>query len=94
MVQNYLHFHCAVTTRLRVKDLRRTINKLGFSGNITSRFKKRYLQLEYNIWGFSDMQVIFSALKEVNRLTIEGYSFAYNNTIYYELIKNYIKESL
>ncbi len=94
IIKNYLHLHCAVTTKMRAKELRRIVNKLGFSGNITSRFKKRYFQLEFDIWGFSDMQTIFSSLKQEKKLTIEGYSFAYKNQIYYDWIKEYIKEKI
>lgn len=91
VIKNYLHLHLAVTTKMRIKELRRIVNKLGFSGNIASRFKKRYIQLEFDIWGFSDMQTIFSALRDVAKLTIEGYSFAYKNTVYNDWIEKYIK---
>ncbi len=94
IIKNYMHLHLAVTTKMRIMELRRTVNKLGFSGNITSRFKKRYIQLEFNVWGFSDMQTIFSELKQIRRLTIEGYSFAYKNTIYNDWIKEYIRKRI
>ncbi len=94
IIKNYLHLHCAVTTQMRIKELRRIVNRLGFSGNITSRFKKRYIQLEFDIWGFSDMQTILSSLKDVRKLTIEGYSFAYKNRIHHDWIKDYIKEKI
>lgn len=92
LITNYLHLHCAVTAKLRIKDLRRIVNNLGFSGNITSRFKKRYIQLEFNIWGFSDLQTIFSALKDVGKVTVEGYSLAYKNRVYHDWIKAYTRE--
>lgn|GEM_PF-623231 len=94
IIKNYMHLHLAVTTKMRIMELRRIVNKLGFSGNITSRFKKRYIQLEFNVWGFSDMQTVFSELKQIRRLTIEGYSFAYKNTIYNDWIKEYIRKRI
>lgn len=94
IIKNYMHLHLAVTTKMRIMELRRIVNKLGFSGNITSRFKKRYIQLEFNVWGFSDMQTIFGELKQIRRLTIEGYSFAYKNTIYNDWIKEYIRKRI
>lgn len=94
VIKNYMHLHIAVTTTIRKKELRRIVNKLGSSGNITSRFKKRYYQLEFDIWGFSDMQTTFKALREVPKLTIEGYSFAHKNRIYNDWIKEYLKEKI
>ena len=94
VLQNYAHLHLALTTKLRIKELRRIVNRIGFSGNIASRFKKRFIQVEFDIWGFSDMQNILSSLKQINRLTIEGYSLAYKNTIRNAWIKKYIKENM
>lgn len=93
-LKNYAHLHLALTTKLRIKELRKLVNRVGFSGNITARFKKRFIQVEFDIWGFSDMQKILSSLKEVGGLTIEGYSLAYKNTIRNAWIKKYIKESI
>lgn len=90
VIKNFLHLHLAVVTSLRIKELGRIINSLGFSANITSRFKKRYLQLEFDIWGFGDFQTIIEALKDIKRLSVEGCSFAYKNKIYDEWIKEFI----
>lgn len=94
IVKNYVHLHCAVTTKMRAKDLRSIVNKLGFSGNITSRFKKRYFQLEFDIWGFSDMQTVFSTLQREKKLSVEGYSFGHRNRIYYDWVREYINEKI
>ncbi|HEC88438.1 MAG TPA: Lrp/AsnC family transcriptional regulator [Thermoplasmata archaeon] len=92
VVKNYLHLHVAVTTNIRIKELRRLINSLGCSGNIASRFKKRYIQLEFDLWGFSEMQSILSSLKQIKRITVEGCSLAYKNRIYNGWIEDYIAQ--
>lgn len=94
VIRNYCHLHVAVTTRIRIKDLRKIANNLGCSGNITARFKKRYIQLEFDIWGFADMHEVLHALKDVNRVSIEGYSFAYKNRIYNDWLEDYIKNQM
>ena len=94
IIKNYSHLHLAVTTKMMTKELRKIINRLGFSANITSRFKKRFLQIEFDVWGFSDLQVVINTIKEINKLTIEGCSFAHKNRICHEWIKNYINENL
>ncbi len=52
VIKNYLHLHVAVSTKLRTKELLRLVNRIGFSGNITGRFKKRYYQIEFELWDF------------------------------------------
>jgi DNA-binding Lrp family transcriptional regulator len=90
VIKNYLHLHVAVTSKLRVKELRRIVNKLGCSGNITSRFKKRYMQL----WGFTELHNIYSTLQSVKRISIEGCSFAYKNRVYDGWIKKFIESKI
>jgi len=94
VIKNYMHIHVAIVTTMRVKELRRLLKEIGFVGNIASRFKKRYLQIEFDIWGFSDMKVIFRQLSQVDRITIEGCSFAFKNTICDEWIKDYIHQQI
>lgn len=93
-IKNYVHLHLAVTTKMRIKELRKTVNTLGYSANITSRFKKRYLQIEFDVWGFSDMQTIIDSLRTRTKVTIEGCSFAFKNSIYTEWIEDYIEEKI
>ena len=94
IIKNYLHLHLAIITKMRSKELRRLVNKLGYSANITSRFKKRYLQIEFDVWGFSDMQTIIDSLERIGKMTIEGCSFAYKNRIYNEWIEDYIAKKI
>lgn len=94
VLKNYAHLHLALTTTLRVKELRKIINRVGFSGNITSRFKKKYIQVEFDTWGFSDMQKILSTLRDIPGITIEGYSLAHRNVIRNAWIKKYITENI
>ncbi|UCC11668.1 MAG: Lrp/AsnC family transcriptional regulator [candidate division WOR-3 bacterium] len=94
VIKNYAHLHLAVTSSLRIKELRSIVNKLGFSGNITSRFKKRYIQIEFNVWGFSDTHTVFESLSSMPRINIEGCSYAYTNSIYHEWLEEYIDSKL
>jgi hypothetical protein len=94
VIKNYAHLHLAVTSSLRIKELRTLVNKLGFSSNITSRFKKRYIQVEFNVWGFSDTHTIFESLSSIPRINIEGCSYAYSNSIYHEWLEEYIDSKL
>ena len=91
-IQNFSHIHFAVTTKMRIKDLRKYLTTLGLAGNVTSRHKKRYLQIEFDIWGFSDFQNIVNALNLPRRITLEGCSIAYKNKIYDEWLKRFISE--
>jgi DNA-binding Lrp family transcriptional regulator len=94
IIKNYMHIHLAVVTKMRVKELRRLLKEIGFVGDIASRFKKRYLQLEFDMWGFSDLKTIVHRLSRIEKLTIEGCSFSYKNTICDEWIKDYIQEQI
>lgn len=94
VIKNYMHIHLAVVTKLRTKGLRRLLKDIGFVGNIASRFKKRYVQIEFDLWGFSDLKTIVHELTKVDGLTVEGCSFAYRNRIYDEWVKDYIQQQI
>ena len=94
IIKNYSHLHLAIATKIRSKDVRKVINELGFSANIISRFKKRYLQIEFDSWGFSDLQNIITSFRAIDKMTIEGCSFAHRNIIYTDWIKNFINEKI
>lgn len=91
VIKNYMHIHLAVVTKLRVKELRRLLKEIGFVGNIASRFKKRYLQIEFDLWGFSDFEEIVHRFSKIDRLVVEGCSFAYQNKIHDEWVRDYIQ---
>lgn len=93
-VQNYLHLHIAVTSKIRIRELRKIVNRLGCCGNITARFKKRFIQLEFDLWGFAEMQTILSSLKDIKKITVEGYSLAYKNKIYNDWFKDYLAQKI
>jgi DNA-binding Lrp family transcriptional regulator len=94
VIKNYTHLHLAITTKMRIKELRKKINSIGFSGNITSRFKKRYLQIEFDIWGFSDIQKVLSSLRSFGKISVEGCSFAHKNKICDDWIKDFVKKRI
>ena len=94
VIKNYMHIHLAVVTKLRTKGLRGLLKDMGFVGNIASRFKKRYVQIEFDLWGFSDLTTIVHELSKIDGLTVEGCSFAYRNRIYDEWVKDYIQQQI
>ena len=94
VIKNYMHIHVAVVTKLRVKDLRRLLKEIGHVGNIASRFKKRYLQIEFDMWGFSDLKTIIYQLSQIDKLSVEGCSFAYKNTVYDDWVREYIEQQV
>ncbi|OPX18284.1 hypothetical protein BXT86_02185, partial [candidate division WOR-3 bacterium 4484_100] len=94
VIKNFLHIHIAVSTAVRIKELKRIVSRIGFSGNIASRFKKRFLQLEFNLWGFSELQRIIEVLNRIPKLSVEGCSFAYKNRVYGAWLKKYIEEKI
>lgn len=92
VIKNFAHVHFAVAGRMRVKELRKYLLDTGLTGTITSRFKKCYLQVEFDIWGFSDLQAIVPALSIPRRLAIEACSFAHRNVVYDEWLPRLISE--
>jgi DNA-binding Lrp family transcriptional regulator len=92
VINNFAHVHFAVNTKMRIKDLRKYLTTLGLAGNVTARYKKRYLQLEFDVWGFSEYQNIVNALNLPRRMTLEGCSIAYQNKIYDAWLKRFISE--
>ena len=94
VIKNYMHIHVAVVTKLRVKELRRLLKDIGYVGNIASRFKKRYLQVEFDMWGFSDLKTIIHRLSQIDKLSVEGCAFAYRNTVFDDWVKEYIEQQI
>ena len=94
VIKNYMHIHVAVVTKLRVKDLRRLLKEIGHVSNIASHFKKRYLQIEFDVWGFSDLKTIIYQLSQIDKLSVEGCAFAYRNTVFDEWVKEYIEQQV
>lgn len=91
-IQNFAHVHFAVTSRMRVKELRKYITTSGLTGTITSRFKKRFLQIEFDLWGFSDLQTVIQALSLPRRISLEGCSYAHRNVVYDEWLQRFISD--
>ncbi|UCF70448.1 MAG: Lrp/AsnC family transcriptional regulator [candidate division WOR-3 bacterium] len=94
IIKNYMHIHLAIVTNIRVKEIHRILKDIGYVGNIASRFKKRYLQVEFDLWGFSDFRIVVQALSRIERLTIEGCSFAYRNRVYDDWVKDYVQDQI
>lgn len=92
VIQNFGHVHFAVNSRLRVKELRKYIAASGLTGTITSRFKKRFLQVEFDVWGFSDLQAIIQALSLPRRVSLEGCSYAHRNIVCDEWLQRFISD--
>jgi len=94
IIKNYMHVHLAVVTKIRVKELRRIVKEIGFVGNIASRFKKRYIQIEFDLWGFSDFRVIMHAITKIEGIIVEGCSFAYRNRIYDDWVRDFVQNQI
>lgn len=91
VVKNYLHLHVALTSRLRGKEMRRLSAGLTCSGTITSRFKRRYHQMEFDLWGFSDMGAALAGLLGSKGVNVEGISLAFRNEIKDEWIGSFLE---
>uniref|UniRef100_A0A7C4TJJ0 Lrp/AsnC family transcriptional regulator n=1 Tax=candidate division WOR-3 bacterium TaxID=2052148 RepID=A0A7C4TJJ0_UNCW3 len=87
IIKNFTHIHIAITTKLTGKNLKKLLKKIGCTSNIPIIFKKRYLQIESDLWGFSDFQNIISLLKNENKIILHGFSLACRNRIFDEWIK-------
>jgi hypothetical protein len=92
IIKNFAHIHLAITTRMRPNELKRFLRKYGIPADIYSKFKKRYLQLEFDLWGFADMTRVLNQLKRERRIAIQGISIADHNEICDDWIKTFIKE--
>ncbi len=92
IIKNFAHIHLAITTRMRPNELKRFLRKYGIPADIYSKFKKRYLQLEFDLWGFVDMTRVLNQLKRERRIAIQGISIADHNEICDDWIKTFIKE--
>ncbi|MEO0142019.1 MAG: Lrp/AsnC family transcriptional regulator [candidate division WOR-3 bacterium] len=88
LIKNFAHLHIGITTRLNSRDLKKILKKLRCASNITTLFKKRFLQVEFDLWGFSDIQNILNFLFGENRIKLQGFSFARCNRI----IDNWIRD--
>lgn len=91
VIKNYAHVHIAVETKTRTRELRKQISRLGFSANIAAKFKKRYLQVEFDLWGFADLHSVLGALARIKRLNVAGCSYAYQNSVSGDWLKSFIE---
>jgi len=92
LIKNFAHIHLAITTRMRPNELKRFLRQHMIPADIFNKFKKKYLQLEFDLWGFSDMIKILEQIKRERRITIYGISIANHNEICDDWIKIFIKE--
>ncbi|MCX7995714.1 MAG: Lrp/AsnC family transcriptional regulator [candidate division WOR-3 bacterium] len=92
LVKNFAHIHLGITTRMRPNELKRFLKHHKIPADIFNKFKKKYLQLEFDLWGFSDMNRIIDLIKKERRITIHCISIANRNEICDDWFKNFIKE--
>ncbi len=92
LIKNFAHIHLAITTRMRPNELKKFLKQYVIPADIFSKFKKKYLQLEFDLWGFSDMIKILEQIKRERRITIHGISIANHNEICDDWIKSFLKE--
>ncbi|MEO0185516.1 MAG: hypothetical protein ABIL20_06930, partial [candidate division WOR-3 bacterium] len=77
LIKNFTHIHIAITTKMRPNELRRFLRSYGIPADVYSKFKKRFLQLEFDLWGFAEMAKVINQLKREPRVTIHGISIAH-----------------
>lgn len=92
IVKNFAHIHFAVTAKMRPNELKKFLRHYNIAADIYSKFKKKFLQLEFDLWGFSDLNKFVSKLRKDPRINVLGISIAHHNEICDEWIKNFIRE--
>ncbi len=92
IAKNFAHIHLAVTTKMRPTELKKFLKNNGIAADIYSKFKKKYIQLEFDLWGFHDMLRVFNQLRKERRIIIQGVSVAHHNEICDDWIRNLVKE--
>ncbi|MEO0161164.1 MAG: Lrp/AsnC family transcriptional regulator [candidate division WOR-3 bacterium] len=92
VIKNFAHVHLGITTRMRPNELKRFLKQYVIPADIFTKFKKKYLQLEFDLWGFSDLSKILEWVKNERRITIHSISFAQRNEICDEWFKNFVRE--
>ncbi|MEO0126250.1 MAG: Lrp/AsnC family transcriptional regulator [candidate division WOR-3 bacterium] len=92
LIKNFAHIHLAITTRMRPNELKRFLKHYLIPADIFSKFKKKYIQLEFDLWGFSDMIKILEQIKRERRITIHGISIANHNEICDDWNRSFLKE--
>ncbi len=92
MVKNFTHMHLAVTTKMRPGEFKKFLKNYGIAADIYSKFKRRYIQLEFDLWGFAEMLKVISQLRNERRITIQGISVAHHNEICDDWIRNFVRE--
>jgi len=92
IVKNFVHIHLAITTKMRPNEFKKFLKNYGIAADIYSKFKKRYLQLEFDLWGFADLSKVLNQLKIERRIAVQGISIAHHNEICDDWIKSFIKE--
>ncbi len=92
VVKNFAHIHLGITTRMRSNELRRFLKQHLIPADIFYKYRKKYLQLEFDLWGFSDLYKFIEQVKKERRITIHCISIASRNEICDDWIKTFIKE--
>jgi DNA-binding Lrp family transcriptional regulator len=92
VIKNFAHIHIGITSRMRPNELKRYLKSYSIPTDIFEKFRKKYLHLEFDFWGFSDLIKIIEHLNKERRITIHCISLARRNVICDEWIKNFIRE--
>ncbi|MGQ9465229.1 MAG: winged helix-turn-helix transcriptional regulator [bacterium] len=92
IVKNFAHIHFAITSRMRPNELKKFLRRHSVPADIFTKYKKKFLQFEFDLWGFADLAKVVNKLKMERRISVLGISIAHHNEICDEWIKNFIKE--
>ncbi len=72
-VENFGHFHLLVETGHRSEDIARLAAEHGFTLCLQGRaFRGRYVQVEADAWGITDLMLRVSALEQVPGIRVAG----------------------
>lgn len=92
IVKNFAHIHFAVTARMTPNELKKFLRRHSVPADIYTKYKKKLLQFEFDLWGFADLAKVVNKLKMERRISVLGISIAHHNEICDEWIKNFVRE--
>lgn len=92
IVKNFSHIHFAISSRMRPNELKKFLRRHSVPADIFTKYKKKLIQFEFDLWGFADLTKVVNKLKMERRISVLGISIAHHNEICDEWIKNFVRE--
>lgn len=80
--ENFMHIHFLLETSVSPESVAEELGKLGFAPVLGGRlFHGRYLQMEADIWGFSDLLRKKTTLDGIQGISLSGLLIAQENRV-------------